>query len=63
MASGGAHAFSSRPEDRTAPRVSFPLVEASGPFLDLATTGAIAAFGRLFHGELPLTFVAGEPTS
>ena len=24
---------------------------------------AIAAFGRLFHGELPLSFIAGEPTS
>jgi penicillin-insensitive murein endopeptidase len=26
-------------------------------------TDALAAFGRLFRGELPLTFVAGTPTS
>jgi penicillin-insensitive murein endopeptidase len=26
-------------------------------------TDALAAFGRVFRGELPLTFVAGEPTS
>jgi penicillin-insensitive murein DD-endopeptidase len=30
---------------------------------DAGGTDAIAAFVRLFRGELPLTFVAGEPTS
>jgi len=45
VASGGAHAFSSRPEDRDGRRAWFPLVEALGPFLDLATASIVAAFG------------------
>jgi len=31
--------------------------------VDAVGTDALAAFGRVFRGELPLTFVAGEPTS
>jgi penicillin-insensitive murein endopeptidase len=30
---------------------------------DSVGADALAAFGRLFHGELPLTFIAGEATS
>ena len=33
------------------------------PPTDTIGTDALAAFGRLFRGELPLTFVAGTPTS
>ena len=36
VTSGGAHALSSRPEDRDGRRVSFRSSRASGPFLDLA---------------------------
>ncbi|HXU05257.1 MAG TPA: penicillin-insensitive murein endopeptidase [Polyangia bacterium] len=33
------------------------------PSSETVGADAIAAFGRLFHGELPLTFVAGDATS
>jgi hypothetical protein len=35
----------------------------SRPASDTIGADALAAFGRLFRGELPLTFVAGDATS